>query len=73
MCINMSHSKDSIAKSYIVEECATFCLRYFHDIETKQNHEEMNYAISSNIINGVLTIFKCIGCTIRSQHLKFLV
>lgn len=51
-------------ESYIAEECATFCSRYLHDIETKQSHEEQNYVISGNITIGGLTIFKCIGCTI---------
>ena len=46
---NKSHPKGSIA-----EECATFYTRYLHEVETKQNREERNYVILSNITNGEL-------------------
>ena len=53
-----------IAERYIVEECATFCSRYLLDVETKHDHEEMNYVIANNIINEGLNIFKCMRHTI---------
>ena len=61
---NKSQPEGSFAKSYIAEECATFCERYLHVVETKQNREERNYVISSNITNEELAIFKCIRHTI---------
>ena len=61
---NKSRPKSSIAEVCIAEECATFCSRYLHDVETKHDCEERNYIIANNITNGRLTIFKCMGCTI---------
>ena len=37
---NKSHPKGSIAEGYIAEECTTFFLRYFHNVETKHDNEE---------------------------------
>ena len=56
---NKSHPE-----GYIAEECATFCSRYLHDVETKNNREKRNYVIANNMKNGGLTIFKCMGRTI---------
>ena len=62
---NKSRPEGSIAEGYIAEECATFCSRYLHDVETKHDCEERNYVIENNITNGGgLTIFKCMGRTI---------
>ncbi|KAL6315671.1 hypothetical protein AAG906_005759 [Vitis piasezkii] len=69
---NKSRPEGSIAEGYIAEECTTFCSRYLHDVETKHDREERNYVIENNITNGGLTIFKCMGRTIESQHLVFL-
>ena len=71
MC-NKSHPQGFIVEGYIAEECATFCSRYLHDVETKHDSEERNYVIEkrnyvieNNITNGGgLTIFKCMGHTI---------
>ena len=61
---NKSRPKGSIIEAYIAEECATFCSRYLHDVETKHDREEMNYVIANNITNEGLNIFKCMGRTI---------
>ena len=61
---NKSLPKGSIVKGYIAKECATFCSRYLHDVETKHGREEKNYVITNNITNEVLSIFKCMECTI---------
>ena len=61
---NKSHPEGSIAEGYIAEECTTFFLRYFQNVETKHDNEERNYVIETNITNGGLTIFKCMGRTI---------
>ena len=42
---NKSRPKGFIAKGYIVEECATFCSRYLHDVEMKHEREKRNYVI----------------------------
>ena len=34
---NMAQLEDSVAEAYIASECLTFCSRYLHDIETRQN------------------------------------
>ena len=62
---NKSHPEGSIAEWYIAEECATFCSRYLHDVETKHNREERNYIIANNMTNGGLTIFNCMGRDIQ--------
>ena len=36
---NKSRLEGSIADGYIAEECATFCSRYLHDVETKHDCE----------------------------------
>ena len=69
---NKSHPKDSITEEYIAGECTTFCARYLHDVETKNNHEEMNYVITNNVTNGGLTIFKCMGRTIGKSTSRVL-
>ena len=56
---NKSCPEGSITEEYIAEECATFCLRYLHDVETKHDREDMNYDIANNITNEGLNIFKC--------------
>ena len=61
---NKSRAEGSIAEGYIAEECATFCLRYLHDVETKHDREERNYVIENNITNEGLIIFKCMRRTI---------
>ena len=61
---NKSLPEGSIVEGYIAKECVTFCSRYLHDIETKHDHEERNYVTAHNITNEVLSIFKCMGCTI---------
>ena len=38
-----SHPKGSIAEDYIMDEYATFCLRYLHDTEIQFNHPRRNY------------------------------
>ena len=58
---NMSRPEGFITKGYITEECATFCSRYLHDVETKPDREERNYVIANNITNEGLSIFKCLG------------
>ena len=54
---NKSPLEGSIVEGYIAEECATFCSRYLHDVETKHDHEERNYVIANNITNEGLSIF----------------
>ena len=61
---NKSRPEGSIAEGYITEECATFCSRYLHDVETKHDRKERNYVIANNITNEELSIFKCMGRTI---------
>ena len=61
---NKNHPEGSIAEGYIAEECASFCLRYLHDVETKYDREARNYVIANNITNEGLSIFKCMGRTI---------
>ena len=56
---NKSCPECSIVEGYIAEECATFCSRYLHDVETKHDCEKMNYVIANNITNEGLSIFKC--------------
>ena len=58
---NKSRPKGFIVEGYIAEECATFCSRYLHDVETKHDREERNYVIANNITNEGLSIFKCMG------------
>ena len=41
---NNSRPEGSITKGYIKEECATFCSRYLHNVETK--HETYNRKIN---------------------------
>ena len=67
---NKSRPKSSIAEVCIAEECATFCSRYLHDVETKHGCEERNYVIENNITNGGLTIFKCMGRTIGKANIS---
>ena len=69
---NKSHPKGSITEEYIAEECTTFCSRYLHDVETKNNREERNYVITNNMTNGGLTIFKCMGHTIGKSTSRVL-
>ena len=69
---NKSRPKSSIAEVCIAEECATFCSRYLHDVETKHDYEERNYVIETNITNGGLTIFKCMGRTIGKSTSRVL-
>ena len=71
MC-NKSHPQGFIVEGYIAEECATFCSRYLHDVETKHNCEERNYVIANNMTNGGLTIFKCMGHTIGKSTSRVL-
>ena len=71
MC-NKSHPQGFIVEGYIAEECATFCSRYLHDVETKHNCEERNYVIANNMTNGGLTIFKCMGRTIGKSTSRVL-
>ena len=71
MC-NKSRPKGSIAKGYIAEECATFCAKYLHDVETKNDREEMKYVIANNITNEGLSIFKCMGRTIGKSTSRVL-
>ena len=61
---NKSRLEGCIAEGYIAEDCATFCSRYLHDVETKNDYEERNYVIANNITNEGLNIFKCMGRTI---------
>ena len=61
---NKSRPEGSIAKGYLAEECAIFCSRYLHNVETKHDREQMNYVIANNITNEGLSIFKCMGRTI---------
>ena len=56
---NKSHPEGSIAEGYIAEECATFCSKYLHDVETKHDREKRNYVIANNITNEGLSNFKC--------------
>ena len=69
---NKSRLEGSIVEGYIEEKCATFCLRYLHDVETKHDCEERNYVIENNITNGGLTIFKCMGCIIGKSTSRLL-
>ena len=69
---NKSRLEGSIVEGYIEEKCATFCLRYLHDVETKHDCEERNYVIENNITNGGLTIFKCMRCIIAKSTFRVL-
>ena len=53
---NKSRPEGPIVEGYIAEECATFCSRYLHDVETKHDHEERNYVIANNIKNEGLKV-----------------
>ena len=48
----------------MAKECATFCSRYLHYVETKHDCEERNYVIANNITKEGLSIFKCMRRTI---------
>ena len=67
---NNSRPEGSIVEGYIEEECATSCSRYLHDVETKHDHKERNYVIVNNITNEGLSIFKCMGRTIRKINIS---
>lgn len=41
---NMARPEGSIAEAYIVDECLTFCSRYFNDVETRFNRPGRNSA-----------------------------
>ena len=69
---NKSCLEGSIAEEYIAKKCATFCLRYLHDVETKHDRKERNYVIKNNITNGGLTIFKCMRCIIAKSTFRVL-
>ena len=69
---NKSRPKGSIVEGYIAEECATFCSRYLHDVETKHDCEKRNYVIANNITNERLSIFKCMGHTIGKSTSRVL-
>uniref|UniRef100_A0A0E0A7D7 DUF4218 domain-containing protein n=1 Tax=Oryza glumipatula TaxID=40148 RepID=A0A0E0A7D7_9ORYZ len=43
MMSNRARPEGSIAESYIVKECSTFCSMYLHGIETRFNRAEHNY------------------------------
>ena len=40
---NLAHPEGSIAEGYLVDECLTFCSRYFHGIETRFDRVERNW------------------------------
>ena len=69
---NKSRPEGSIAEGHTTEECATFCSRYLHDIETKHDREERNYIIANNITNEGLNIFKCMRRTIGKSTSRVL-
>ena len=69
---NKSRPEGSIVEGYIAEECATFCSRYLHDVETKHDREERNYVIENNITNERLSFFKCMGRTIGKSTSRVL-
>ena len=56
---NKSCLEGSITEGYTAEECAAFCSRYLHNVETKHDREERNSVIANNITNEGLSIFKC--------------
>ena len=58
---NKSRLEGSIVEGYIEEKCATFCLRYLHDVETKHDCEERNYVIENNITNRCKCMKRTIG------------
>lgn len=39
---NKSRLEGSIAEGYITEECLTFCLRYMHGVQTRENRSTRN-------------------------------
>src|SRR4051812_37562545 len=39
---NTARTEGSIAEAYIVDECLTFCSRYFNDLETRFNRPGRN-------------------------------
>ena len=42
---NLACPEGSIAEGYLLDECLTFCLRYFHGIETRFNRVERGMEI----------------------------
>ena len=40
---NLACPEGSIAEGYLIDECLTFCSRYFHGIETRFNRDERNW------------------------------
>ena len=58
---NRTYPESFIAEGYLVEECTTFCSRYFNDVETKYNHTNKNFVGLTNTKDEGLIIFKCIG------------
>ena len=40
---NLACPEGSIAEGYLIDECLTFCSRYFHGIETRFNRVERNW------------------------------
>ena len=44
---NIAQLEGSVAEAYIASECLTFCSRYLHDIETRQNRPR-RYAVEEH-------------------------
>ncbi|KAK1644427.1 hypothetical protein QYE76_062232 [Lolium multiflorum] len=54
---NNARPEGSIAEAYIVDECLTFCSRYFDDVETRFNRPSRNPERDDSHI-GDLSVFK---------------
>ena len=54
---NMARPEGSIAEAYIVDECLTFCSRYFDDVETRFNRPGRNRERDDSQ-GGDLSVFK---------------
>ncbi|WVZ93355.1 hypothetical protein U9M48_039342, partial [Paspalum notatum var. saurae] len=55
---NRSRPEGSIAEAYIVDECLTFCSRYFGDVETRFNRKgRPNSGLDSAIPEDDLSVF----------------
>jgi hypothetical protein len=63
---NTSRPEGSIAEAYVIDECLTFCSRYFDDVETRWNRPGR---IESGMIRQlVMYLFLTMVCTFSEGH-----
>ena len=67
---NTARPKGSIAKAYVVDECLTFCSRYFGDVETRWNRPGRNRERSDSQSGDVSVFNHGVNFLGASQYLE---